>query len=177
MTQNLALGKEGSTTELSSADTDIPGSYSLPASNTSGFSSDAAANVYIDFQYGGYYTWIAATAGTGSSVSTNGQDATGSVCPKGWRLPTKDEYTALATAYGGNTSAGSSALRSAPANFVYAGYYSNSSPFNQSLYGYYWSSTTYSNTVAWYFSLTSSNGRQHLRSVLRLLCTMRSSYG
>ena len=41
-----------------------------------------------------YYTHTAATAGTTANMGTDGQEATGSVCPKGWRMPS----TALAAA-------------------------------------------------------------------------------
>ena len=36
---------------------------------------------------GNYYSYNAATAGTGASVSTEGANATGNICPKGWDLP------------------------------------------------------------------------------------------
>lgn len=36
---------------------------------------------------GNYYSYNAATAGTGASVSTEGANATSSICPKGWELP------------------------------------------------------------------------------------------
>lgn len=38
--------------------------------------------------YGNYYNWCAATAGTCSTATTDGSTATGSICPKNWRLPT-----------------------------------------------------------------------------------------
>lgn len=72
------------------------------------------ANTAYDAHYlvGNYYSWSAATAGSGGSkvVSTSGQSelivsgtATGSICPKGWRLPTggsSGEYAKLLQAYG-----------------------------------------------------------------------------
>ena len=47
--------------------------------------------------YGAYYNWYAATAGTGDAdlVSTTDQNATNSICPKSWHLPTRSEYVAL----------------------------------------------------------------------------------
>ena len=41
---------------------------------------------------GNYYQWNAATAGTGGESVTSG-NATGSICPKGWKLPT-DSHSA-----------------------------------------------------------------------------------
>ena len=38
-------------------------------------------------EYGTYYTHTAATAGTTANMDNDGDEATGSICPKGWRLP------------------------------------------------------------------------------------------
>ena len=124
---NLAGG-----TVLSSDKSDVPSTnyYTLPASSTSGFSSDTAAYVYNSSNTTStcsspgcysYYSWLAATAGgkdsSGNAVSTNGYNAAYSICPKGWRLPTSTtsnanaqsnnnwktgDWYALATAYGAN---------------------------------------------------------------------------
>jgi len=124
---NLAGG-----TVLSSDKSDVPSTnyYTLPASSTSGFSSDTTAYVYNSGNTTStcsspgcysYYSWLAATAGgkdsSGNAVSTNGYNAAYSICPKGWRLPTSTtsnanaqsnnnwktgDWYALATAYGAN---------------------------------------------------------------------------
>lgn len=53
---------------------------------------------------GNYYQWNAATAGTGGAIKN--QDATGSICPKNWKLPsanndtTKGTFGYLLTQYG-----------------------------------------------------------------------------
>ena len=122
---NLAGG-----TVLSSDKSDVPSTnyYTLPASSTSGFSSDTTSYVYnsgnttsdcSDPGCYSYYSWLAATAGgkdsSGNAVSTNGYNAAYSICPKGWRLPTSTtsnasalgnwktgDWYALATAYGAN---------------------------------------------------------------------------
>lgn len=39
------------------------------------------------YLFGNYYSWQTATAGTGASAAF-GQRAAGSICPKGWQLPT-----------------------------------------------------------------------------------------
>ena len=49
--------------------------------------------------YGCYYNYPAATAGTGISASA-GTDATSSICPTGWSLPSKSQLWGLADAYG-----------------------------------------------------------------------------
>ena len=47
-------------------------------------------------KYGGsyYYSWYTATAGTGKYNATN-TNATDSICPKGWHLPSKNTYWVL----------------------------------------------------------------------------------
>ena len=129
MTTNLNLA--GGTT-LNVSDSNVPSDnyYTLPASSTSGFSSDTTAYVYNSGNTTStcsspgcysYYSWLAATAGgkdsSGNAVSTNGYNAAYSICPKGWRLPTSTtsnasaqaspnwktgDWYALATAYGAN---------------------------------------------------------------------------
>ncbi len=94
-----------------------------------------------------YYSWTAATAGTGTSSVTSG-DAPSSVCPKGWKLPPNSgngSYTNFTSAAGiANSSAGSTKIRSAPYNFPYAGFVSNGSLNAVGSYGVYWSRTVVS---------------------------------
>ncbi|MBR0460558.1 DUF1566 domain-containing protein, partial [Candidatus Saccharibacteria bacterium] len=151
MTKNLSLGKS-TTTKLTQDDSNVSSSgYTLPASSTSGFSSDTAANVYNSGSTTcssssacySYYTWKAATAG--STKSTDGQNADYDICPKGWRLPTQAELTTLKDSYTtGNT------LTASPFLGVYAGLYSSSQLKSGSggSSGYYWSSTAYSSGYA-----------------------------
>jgi hypothetical protein len=85
--------------ELTSEDTDIDGTFTLPALNWDE-SHDYSAkqnNPYLSkvSNPGGnthyYYNYAAATAGTVSG-SSNTSEPTGSICPKGWRMPTFNEY-------------------------------------------------------------------------------------
>ena len=75
--------------------------------NTDGFVTVDTANKTYDAHYlvGNYYQWGSATAGTGTAdvVSTGAEqnpsklvDATGSICPKGWRLPQGGQNTVTA---------------------------------------------------------------------------------
>lgn len=50
-------------------------------------------------EYGCYYNWYAATAGSGTSSTISG-DATNSICPVGWILPSESEFKALINSYG-----------------------------------------------------------------------------
>ena len=116
MTSNLDLA--GGTT-ITSADSDISSDYTLPQSavknssdnnlaDSTQFSDNATAYVFNsgntsdcggsgqNTPCGSYYSWLAATAGTGSSTA-NYHNAPSSICPKGWRLPTATTSNANAT--------------------------------------------------------------------------------
>ena len=94
------------------------------------------------------------------SSSTTSGNATGSVCPKGWTLPTKDNFVNLITTTYGITSssAGSTKLRSSPLDFAYTGYYNytSGSLSSETTVGYFWSRTAYSSASAHYLSFNSS---------------------
>ena len=152
MTQNLRIA--GKT--LTSTDSDVTTSYTIPASSLSSFDSGTydASNAYVDSD-GGFYTWRTATAGTGTqALSTNGQNTTVSICPKGWRLPTSGSSGEFRTLYNNYNS--SSALRSNPVNFTLSGAVHSNSRRDQG-YGYYWSSTVNSSNSAYYLNLNISN--------------------
>ena len=161
MTQNLRIVNK----TITPADSDVTTNYTIPASSLSGFSS---SNYYANQVYyannttnGAYYSWTAATAGTGTSSVTSG-DAPSSVCPKGWKLPPnsgKGSYTNFTSAAGiANSSAGSNKIRSAPYNFPYAGYVGFGSLNNVGSNGYYWSRTVLSGSSqhAYYLNFNSS---------------------
>lgn len=102
MVSNLRL--QGGTT-ITNQDSNISAAtYTLPASSTTGFNNNAGQFMYNgDSTTGGYYSWLTATANTGVSLTTSGAQASSSVCPKGWRLPTGNastgEFTILYQAY------------------------------------------------------------------------------
>ena len=126
---------------------------------------------------GNLYQWNAATAGTGGTIIS--QDATDSICPKGWQLPTSNNsnsgsFQALMNAYSiGNNSAGSAAITQSPLYFHPSGYVYSGSLWYAGGYGRYWSSTAYSNSNYAYVlafrlsnvSSSGSNNRYYGRSV------------
>ena len=136
MTQNLRL--PGGTT-LTTSDSNVTRSYTLPSSSTSGFNSYTVANMYngTSTSYGAYYNYCAASAGTVCSQTQ--ANASQDICPKGWRLPTLNEMSGITgTSY---VSAFSP---------VYSGRYSDGSLFNTGSYGYWWSATAYHSSYQYY---------------------------
>ena len=111
MTENLNIAGG---TVLSSEDTDFDSNYILPTTNgwttsddrlilplssTSGFLADNYAYVYNSGNKENcgasgqntpcysYYSWDAATLGSGREITAQNADASYSICPKNWRLP------------------------------------------------------------------------------------------
>ncbi len=80
---------------------------------------------------GVWYNYAAATAGTITGYS-NGTDATESICPKGWTLPTYTQIHNLVTLIG-----------STPSTFspVYGGLYNDGALYGETENGDWWSST------------------------------------
>ena len=138
MTQNLRLSsttEDGSSRILTPEDSNVARDWTFPtASLTSGNSYTGARSAISNdpehaLEYGGYYNYCAASAGTVCN-NTTAEDATDSICPKGWELPTRDEMNSI-TSY---TSAFSPVL---------SGYYVNGSLGNTGFYGNWWSATAY----------------------------------
>lgn len=157
MTQNLELDLSTSKT-LTSADTNIPSTWTPRASTTttiSGYNSDTGKSYNPGDKYyegtgsehyhvGNYYQWSAATAGyTGTSQSTQ------SICPKGWTLPSQSQFQALI-----NSGLNGSNFMQSPYYLLRGGYLRNSTLFDAGSGGYYWSSTPRGSSYAYglYFS-------------------------
>ncbi|MBR3386252.1 hypothetical protein IKG68_01640, partial [Candidatus Saccharibacteria bacterium] len=189
MTKNLNLA--GGTT-ITPADSDVAENYTLPASSTTGFDNDGAEYAYV-YNSGNnddsfcnetnkqpcysYYSYNAATAMSGTSITTDNTDAPYSICPAGWRLPTSRTTVALAQGtpgsdfykmaiyYGLNPAdvnenpdntptfcslagnGGDCGNKTIP-NFLRAGAYSGSTFYYGGAAGHYWSSTASSSTNA-----------------------------
>lgn len=145
MVENLRLGGSRAIT-LTTADSDVTKSFTLPASSSYGFGSAEywdVAHVYVDQKWGGYYDWQAATAGESYPTLTLFEDyyssnSTQSICPKGWRLPTATEFYILINAYGKNSSA---LQETSGPNFILSGAAEYRGVIDQDSVGYYWSST------------------------------------
>ena len=162
MQQNLRLGKSGTSYTLDSTNSNLPSgtTFTLGSAQTSGStdwgcSSDSAcqtSRVYATNKtnYGNYYSWYTATANTGTYSMSSG-NATGSICPKGWRLPTggsSGEFKTLNNTYNSGSTSSDAGLLADPLKLVRAGYYYSGVRYRGS-YGYYWSSTVGSGTLAY----------------------------
>ena len=93
--------------------------------------SEARSAYYSDSdhpEYGAYYNYCAASAGTVCNSSTQ-TDSTVDICPAGWRLPTQAEIQAIANTSGANF------------NLVTAGYYNGGELRLAGSRGYWWSAT------------------------------------
>ena len=141
MTENLKLINK----QVWAAESNYPtpggdtDAFTIPASSTVGFDTYNTKYAYLDSTYGGYYSIYTATAGWGTDSVTSG-DSPRDICPKGWKMPTANDFTTLTGLY--NTSA---ALRGDP-GLVYSGAVHHSALSSVGQAGGYWSSTTYSGT-------------------------------
>ena len=134
----------------SSYATPIPDSSTLwayvPTMNDATYSGKIKQTSTADTT-GAYYSYLTATAGTGASVTNDGGQASGSICPKKWRLPTGNastgEFTALYSAYGSNKTNLDAAWSP-----VYVGHYGGSTLYHSGTYAYWWSSTSVSSANA-----------------------------
>ncbi|MBR3353490.1 hypothetical protein IKG49_02770 [Candidatus Saccharibacteria bacterium] len=114
-----------------------------------------------------YYSWDAATLGSGRSISTDNTDAAYSICPKNWKLPTsrttsaanwqtESDFYAFARQYGLDDNSITSfdeaydtrfydqAGPGTTPDFLLAGYYVYGSFQYDGSAGYYWSASSYS---------------------------------
>ena len=148
MTQNLRLNGGTSGRTLTSSNSNVTSNFTLPAQNTgewcTGYNDatciNTANNLYSgDSTYGTYYSWYAATAGTGTYSMTSG-NAPSSICPKGWRLPTGSSSGEFQTLYNNYNSYDLMTNSSGPA-FVLSGYRYGGGTGDQGRWGHYWSST------------------------------------
>ncbi len=170
MTQNLEIINK----TISSADSDmISGSFTIPASDKSGFTSSDQyqPKAYYEAPYGGYYNWFTATAGAGTSSVTSGDVKNSSICPKNWQLPPNSgdkSYSSLFTSYGAHANNtlqyGGQSIINDPLDFVYGGNVVDNTLGSAGRSGYYWTSTADSIPNAYRLGF-STDVATHLSSV------------
>ena len=136
-------------------------SFTLPASNSSAWCSNTTeecVNQILlfdsnDNQYGVYYNWRVATAGTGTYLTPTGQNAPSSICSRGWRLPTggsAGELKSLGIQYNSSAS-----LQDVP-GFILGGIRDGNTVSGRTIEGGYWSSTSNGNVGANRLSLNTT---------------------
>ncbi len=153
---------------------------------------DTTTNTYDPhYLIGNYYQYNTATAGTGGTIVD--ADATGSICPKGWQLPTSNttdngSFYALLAPYGIATGINSGTVESADGQYNIAKaplYFVRSGEIHAiwgkiaftAERGYLWSSTS-AETLAFYFGVyndyvSSSNGNDSRWIGFPLRCLAR----
>ena len=141
MTQNLRLSsttENGGSRVLTSADSNVTRNWSFPnKSLTSGESyTEARSAISGNTSYGGYYNFCAASAGTVCSQTK--RDATQSICPAGWRLPTLDQFEGITN------------QRSAFSPVYSGNYFEGSLGGSTGSNGYWWSATAYNGYYQYY---------------------------
>lgn len=126
-------------TNLTPAETEWTGSVD---NTVSGSTYDA------HFLIGNFYQWNAATAGTGDTITST--NATDSICPKGWKLPTSNNSNpgSFGDLIG---SLNRTTITQAPYYFNPSGYVRPGSLWYAGSRGYYWSSTAGSSTSGVYY--------------------------
>ena len=137
MTQNLRLSsttESGRSRVLTSADSNVTRNWTFPTGSLASGDTytEARSAINSNTSYGGYYNYCAASAGTVCSQTQ--ANATQSICPKGWKLPTLDQFSGITN------------QRSAFSP-VYSGFYNYGSLNDTGSYGYWWSATAYSSNL------------------------------
>ena len=116
MLQNLKLGKLSDTLTLTQDDSNVSSAgFVLDGKSADGIMTAETVVVdgtdvpyqnnspeyYCTNDYGCYYNWYTATAGSGTTWVSSG-DLDYTICPKGWSMPTSQEWIDLTTAYSSN---------------------------------------------------------------------------
>lgn len=115
----------------------------------------------LHYHVGNYYSWSAATVGSGDKLKTNGASAEQSICPKGWKLPLSHSsnnsvagsFYNLLKKYGVQSTpsaSGGYAIYSKPLYFVYSGFLNYGKIYYGGYIGGYWSRTSYSDADSAY---------------------------
>ncbi|MBQ8996505.1 InlB B-repeat-containing protein, partial [Candidatus Saccharibacteria bacterium] len=177
MAENLSLDFSNLTENISATNTNNPSSAFVSESAAhpeslsswcSDYNSSCTDQIIYNTQnladgltsYGVYYNWYTATAGQGTWGVTN---ASGDLCPAGWRLPnggddleSDNDFKTLNDALGGITNNDAHLLAS-PNNFLRSGKYMASSIDGRDETGWYWSARGYGENFA--YSLIFNNTR------------------
>ena len=164
MLTNLKLGSTTGTTTLTPSDSNIATNFTLPQLTTTDTADYDTPKAYGPVpgdtgagatNYGYFYNFPAATAGESrTSFPATGGNASYSICPANWRLPTggatTSDFGQLDIAFGGTGNYADSGQANiarwqyaGPFKGVFAGYWSSGSFYAQGDYGVVWSRSAY----------------------------------
>ncbi|MBQ7201774.1 InlB B-repeat-containing protein [Candidatus Saccharibacteria bacterium] len=171
MMNNLELGKNAISTNLTSSNTNINTSISYSTFNswrkTNSISGSISSGEMVPQigsdstsgnNYGVLYNFYAATGGNASASSGN---TSYDICPAGWRMPigasdATNEYRKLYNKYN-SVALMHASMNNGGAAFPYSGMLNTSSIINQGIYGYFWSSTNYDSSYGVMLMVASSS--------------------
>lgn len=179
MLSNLRLdgSTNNNTVTLKSDKSNVSADFVMPNQTTWTSSSQnhycQARMRYIGNEY--YYNWYAAKANPTTGVSSSSSCANttrdnaslGSICPKGWTLPTYNDVTEALLWNSGNN----------PGMLATTGYFYSGSQRDVGSYGYWWSSAWNNNNFAYYldFNGSGANRSNNLKDRGYSVRCMRSS--
>ena len=140
MTQNLRIG---SGVRLTHEDSNIAAEATFTVTSTDMAVSFTEAKAYDsgNIDYGYYYNYCAATAGT-ICTDSDSTEAIYDICPSGWHIPNKTQAQTIGTNSSTNVAAFSP---------VYSGHYYNNKASDIGSYGEWWLSTASSLAANRYF--------------------------
>ena len=147
MTQNLSIGctTGGAISQktLTSANSNVSASYTTPsASGHSNTYTDSKIVCSNDANKGAWYNYVAATAGTINTNGDNTTEASYSICPSGWKLPSHADISDAASNW--------DAFRP-----VTGGLYDGGTLYNTGL-GVWWSTLAAGGTNRWLLTYSGS---------------------
>ena len=173
MLQNLKLGKTTESLTLTPTTSNVYNNFTLTNKLTNGrfhaYTIDGVAyqnnssEYYCTDDYGCYYNWYTATAGSGSTGVASGS-VDSSICPAGWTLPTQSQFSTLYSNYNSAalmlvdspTTTKENTAGKIP-GFLLSGLYSTGGADGLGSYGYYWSRAAGSAQSAYGLYLNSSS--------------------
>ena len=161
MTQNLQIGSTSTSVTLTPNDSDVSSDYTISSSAVASSVGNTKSGIYTSDT-----TWIQlpVSPGIDATVKTSGVPpsqsqyignyygdgiaarSSGSICPKGWKLPADSEFRALVSSIVGTATDADASykLQSPPYYFILSG--GRSSALRRGTSGSWWTSTPYASS-------------------------------
>lgn len=156
MTQNLDYDDPNSTKLTSTSGwSSTAGSYRAyydPGAKMISGTSLVGVGSNTHLHIGNYYSYNSATNGTGGALGSG--EATSSICPTNWKLPSQQDFSTLLNT---NYQTSSAAFTSAPYYFIIGGRIESSALTKPGESGYYWASNASTSDNAFHLYINSSS--------------------